>query len=123
MIKGWTKDKSQRYVEKFRGYRGDTRCRKCGWSRHMAHYYRRMEIGAEREQRGGLCENRWESLKYRVMVCKEERMAACSIRRKAQQLVKCWGCGEEGHHLWMCPRKTVHPRQEKAQQRKLKCVE
>ena len=29
-IKGWTEEESQKYVERFRGYRGDTRCRKCG---------------------------------------------------------------------------------------------
>jgi len=55
----------------------------------MAHYCRRKEIETEREQRGGLYENRWEPLRYRVMVSEEERMAVCSVRREAQQLVKC----------------------------------
>ena len=44
----------------------------------------------EEEQRGGLQENRWEPLKCRVMASDEERMAAHSIRREAQQAVKCW---------------------------------
>ena len=65
----------------------------------MAHHCRRIEIEAEREQRERLCENRWEPLRCRVMVCKEERRTAHSIRREVQQLVKCWGCGEEGHCL------------------------
>ena len=41
----------------------------------MAHHCRRMEIEAEREQRGGSCENRWEPLRRRVMACEEERVA------------------------------------------------
>ena len=88
-MRGWTEEESQQYVERFRGYRGDTRCRKCGWFRHMAHYCRRAEIEAKREQRGGLQENRWELLRCRVMVCEEERKAARSVRREAQQLVTC----------------------------------
>jgi len=54
----WSKEESWKYIERFRGYRGDTRCRKCRWFRHMAYYCRRIEIEAEREQRGGSCENR-----------------------------------------------------------------
>ena len=122
-MRGWTEDESWRYVERFRGHRGDRRCRKCGWFRHMAHHCRRMEIKTEREQKRGLYKNRWEPLRCRVMACKEERRVACSIRREAQQLVRCWGCGEEGHHLWTYPKKVVHPEQEKAQQRKLVCRE
>ena len=49
----WSKEESQWYVERFRGYRGDTRCRKCGWFGHMAHHCRRTEIENERELRGG----------------------------------------------------------------------
>ena len=119
----WSEEESQKYVERFRGYRGDMRCRKCGWFGHMAHYCRRMEIEAERELRGGLCENRWEPLRCRVMVCEEERMVAHSVKREVQQLVKCWGCREEGHCLWTCPKKAVCPVQGKVQQRKLRCAE
>jgi len=122
-MRGWTEEESQRYVERFRGYRGDTRCRKCGWFGHMAHHCRRMEIEAEREQRGGLWENRWKPLRCRVMACEEERLVAHSKRREAQQVVKCWGCGEEGHCLWTCPKKAACPEQGKAQQRKLVCRE
>ena len=99
MMKTWTEDKSQKYVERFRGYRGNMRCKKCEWFGHMACHCKREEIEAEKEQRGGLCGNRWELLKSRVMSCKEDQKAACSVRREAQQLVECLGCGEEGHHL------------------------
>jgi len=60
----------------------------------MAHHCRRMEIEKERELRGGSYENRWEPLRCRVMRCDEEREAAHSTRREAQQEVKCWGCGD-----------------------------
>ena len=99
MMKMWSEEESQRYVERFRGYRGDTRCRKCGWFGHMVHYCRRAEIKAERKQKGGSDENRWEPLRCRVIACDEEKMAVRSIRREVQQLVRCWGCREEGHRL------------------------
>jgi len=51
----WSKEERQQYMERFRGYRGDKRCRKCSWFGHMAHQCRREEVKAEREQRGGLC--------------------------------------------------------------------
>jgi len=52
------------------------------------------------------------------MMCDEEREAACSVRREAQQGVKCWRCGEVGHCLWTCPRKAVHPQKGEVQQEK-----
>jgi len=122
-MKTWSEEESQRYVKRFRGYKGNTRYRKCGWFGYMAHYYRRMEIEAERKLRGGLCENRWKPLKCRMMACDEERMAVRSIKREAQQLVRYWECGEEGHCLWTCPKKVACPEQGKAQQRKLVCRE
>ena len=85
----WSDKESQKYVERFRGYRGDKRCRKCSWFGHMAYQCRKGEIEAEREQRGGLQGNRWKPLECRVMRCDEKREAACSVRREAQQGVKC----------------------------------
>jgi len=118
----WSKEESRRYVEKFRGYRGDKRCRRCNWFGHTAHQCRREKIEAEREQRGGLNENRWELLRYRVMAYDEKRKVAHSMWREAQQGTKCWGCGEVRHRLWMCLTKAVHPPKEKAQQeRKVVC--
>ena len=111
MMGTWSEEESRQYVERFRGYRRDKRCRKCSWFRHIAHQCRREEIEAERKQREGLQENRWELLKCRVMACEEERKAACSERREAQQAMKCWGCGEAGHCLWTCPTKVALLRQ------------
>ena len=122
-MKGWNKEESQKYMERFRGYRGDTRCKKCGWFGHMTHHCRREEIEAEREQRGWWFENRWKPLKCRVMACKEERMAVHSTRREVQQEVECWGYREVGHCLWKCPKKAAYPEQGKVQQKKLVCRE
>ena len=121
-MRTWSEEESRQYVEKFRGYRGDKRCKRCSWFRHMAHQCRREEIEAEREIREGSMENRWKPLECRVMRCDEEREAAHSIRREAQQTTKCWGCGETGHRLWTCPRKAAHPPKGEAQQeRKIVC--
>ena len=87
----WSEEKSQWYVERFRGYRGDTRCRKYRWFGHMAHHCRRKEIEAEREMRGGSAENKWKPLEYRVMSCNKERKTVHSVRREAQQQVECYG--------------------------------
>ena len=109
-------------MEKFRGYRGDKRCRRCNWFMHMAHQCRREEIKAERKLRGESCENRWELLRCRVMRCDKEREAVHSIRREAQQEVKCWECREVGHCLWTCPTQTACPPKGEAQQeRKVVC--
>jgi len=61
-MRGWTEEESRRYVERFRGYRRDKRCKKCSWFGNTAHQCRREEIKAGREQRGGWQENRWELL-------------------------------------------------------------
>jgi len=58
-VRGWTKKESWEYMKRFRKYRGDTRCRKCGWFGHMVHHCKQEEVEAEREQRGGLSTNRW----------------------------------------------------------------
>jgi len=115
-MSAWSEGESRRHVEKFRGYRGDRRCKRCSWFGHRAHQCRREEIEAERELRGGLDENRWKLLECRVMRCDEEREAACSVRREVQQGVECWGCGEVGHRLWTCPKKAACPHKGKAQQ-------
>ena len=123
MMNTWSKEESRQYVERFKGYRGDKRCRKCSWFGHMAHQYRREEVKAEREQRGGSQENRWKTLECRVIRCDEEREAAHSIRREAQQGIECWGCEEVGHCLWMCPKKAARPHKREAQQeRKVVCM-
>jgi len=89
IMRTWSEEESRQYVERFRRYRGDTRCRKCGWFGHMVHHCRRAEIEAEKEQVEGSAENRWKPLECRVMRCDEKREAVCSMRREAQQEVRC----------------------------------
>jgi len=73
---------------------------------------------AEREQRGGLCRNRWNTLRTRVMGCKEDRKEVRSIRREAQQGVRYWGCGDLGHCLWICPSRAAKRRVQHEEERK-----
>jgi len=73
-----------------------------------------------RELREESCKNRWNMLRSRVMRSEGEREAAHSRRREAQQGVKCWGCGEAVHCLWVCPKKAVHPTRGKAQQKEVR---
>ena len=37
VMRTWSEKESRQHVEKFRGYRGDRRCKKCSWFGHMAH--------------------------------------------------------------------------------------
>jgi len=121
-MSAWSEEESQWYVERYRGYRGDRRCKKCSWFGHRAHQYRREEVKVERELRGGSDENRWKPLECRVMRCDEEREAVHSVKREAQQGVKCWRCGEIGHRLWTCPTKAVRPlKGETQQERRVMC--
>jgi len=101
---------TQQQLEAFKGYRRDRRCRRCNWFGHMARHCQYEERMAEREQREELCRNRWNTLRTRVMGCEEDRKEVCSIRREAQQGVRCWGCGELGHCLWACPSRVAKRR-------------
>ena len=51
----------------------------------------------ERELREGFCQNWWSNLRSKIMSCEKDRKVAHSIRREAQQEVRCWGCGEVGY--------------------------
>ena len=77
----------------------------------------------ERELREGFCQNQWSSLRSRVISGEEDQKVACSVRREAQQGVKCWGCGEEGHYLWACPKKVARPQKGEAQHREVRRTE
>jgi len=57
-MRTWSEEESQQYVERFRGYKGDKRCKRCSWFGHMAHQCRRKKIEANKRQEGELCENR-----------------------------------------------------------------
>jgi len=111
---------TREYFEMCRGRRGNRRCWQCGWFGHMARYCRYKEVMSARQGGREGSENKWEVLRTRVMAGEEDRHAACSAKRKAQQERKCWGCGEEGHCLWACPKKAAHPGKGKVQQEELR---
>jgi len=46
-MKTWSEEESWKYMERFRGYRRDMRCRECGWFGHITYHCRRIEIEAE----------------------------------------------------------------------------
>ena len=80
----------------------------CGWFGHLARNCRNRELRTLREKRGDENKNRWEVLRSRVMRCGVKSVAH-PIKEKAQQQRRCWGCGEVGHRLWVCPKKVAHP--------------
>jgi len=49
-----------------------------------------------------VAENRFEVLRSQVMQCGVREMRRQETVREG---VKCFGCGEEGHKKWECPRK------------------
>ena len=55
--------------------------------------------------------NRFEALGGRVMQC-----GVREVRRQevVRDVVKCFGCGKEGHKKWECPRKKERSRSEEA---------
>jgi len=63
-------------LEVYKGYRRDRRYKRYSWFGYLAHNCEYEERVAAREQREGLCNNRWSALKSKVMGCEENRKAA-----------------------------------------------
>jgi len=53
--------------------------------------------------------NRFGALASRVMQCGVKEMRRQEVVR---EVVKCFGCGEEGHKKWECPKKNERSRKE-----------
>jgi len=88
-------------------------CRSCKGFRHLA---RNCRNGKEEKKGVETPQNKFEVLRSRVMQCGiEERV----VRSMGMAVVKCFGCGEEGHKHRMCPKKeerVARPRKGKAHQ-------
>jgi len=53
--------------------------------------------------------NRFEALASRVMQCGIKEVRRQEVVR---EVVKCFGCGKEGHKKWECPKKNERSRKE-----------
>jgi len=80
-------------------------CRRCGWFGHLAWNCR---SGKEQSKEKGV-ENKFEVLRSWVMQCGIREVRRQEIVR---EVVKCFGCGKEGHKKWECPRKRESKREE-----------
>ena len=87
-------------------------CRQCEKFGHLA---RNCRSGEEQKKRM-VVENKFEVLKSRVMQC-----GVREVRRQkvVREVVKCFGCGREGHKKWECPRKKENEREEAAPPREV----
>jgi len=80
-------------------------CRKCGRFGYLTWKYR----SREEQKKEKVVTNRFEALGSRVMQC-----GVREVRRQevVRNVVKCFGCGEEGHKKWKCPRKKERSKSE-----------
>jgi len=80
-------------------------CRKYGKFRHLARKCR-SEKGQKKKT---IAVNRFEVLGSRVIQCGVREVRRQEIVR---EVVRCFGCEEEGHKKWECPKRKEKKREE-----------
>jgi len=76
---------------------------------HMAKDCRNK--GGRVEERKKKSMNKFEALANRVMQCGVKEVRRQEVVR---EVVKCFGCGREGHKKWECPKKNERSRKDEA---------
>jgi len=77
------------------------KCWKCKQFGHMAKNCRNK--GGRMEEKKKKLTNRFETLASRIMQCGVKEVRRQEVVR---EVVKCFGCGREGHKKWECPKKN-----------------
>jgi len=74
----------------------------------FGHLARNCRNGREQKEKK-VADNRFEALRNQVMQCGVREVRRQEVMR---EVVKCFGCGEEGHKKWECPKKNKRSRKE-----------
>jgi len=85
--------------------------RKCWECKRFGHLAKNCRNKGGRVEEKKRSTNRFETLTSRVMQCGVKEVRRQETER---EVVKCFGCGREGHKKWECPQKNERSRRKEA---------